>query len=87
MTVQELIDDLQKVENKEQEVIMGIIRLVGFIRHVGFKEYDHIEYFPIEGTYERNLDVADESSIQRYPLEGYCKDKENRNKTLLYVYP
>jgi hypothetical protein len=81
MTVQELIDDLQKVEDKGQEVIMGIIRLVGF------KEYDHIEYFPVEGTYQRNLDVADCSSIQNYPLEGYSQDKENRNKTLLYVYP
>lgn len=81
MTVQELINDLQKVDDKGQEVIMGIIHLAGF------KEYDHIEYFPVEGTCERNLDVADESSIERYPLEGYCNDKENRNKSLLYVYP
>lgn len=81
MNVKNLIEELQKIENKELEVIMGRCDIPGFY------EADSIEYLPIEGVCKRNLDVAERKHIADYPLHGYCLEPDNRDKVLLYVYP
>lgn len=74
MRNKELIELLQKMP-PDEECLLAIDNSAGF-------DDDSIDVYPIEKVYSRPLE--DDSMT---PLCGYCKEEENNNKTLLYVFP